>query len=122
MIAHPSFGSPSFKLAAKGLVELHRLIKDGQDDSPEAESVRDALDVPMKALNRTERDQAQWLSEDLYSVSEPLAATTHKEMNPQAQQQLNEAIVARQSQEWDRALALLRQWRECISPALLSYV
>src|SRR2546423_1356575 len=103
MVAHPAFGSPSFKLVAKGLVELHRLIKDGKDDSPEAESVRDALDTPLKALNRTEKERAQLLSEDLYSVSEPSVATT-QEMNPQAQLQLNEAFEARQSREWDRAL------------------
>jgi len=122
MVTHPPSGSPSFKLVAKGLVALHRLIKDGKDDSLEAESLRDALDAPLKVLNRTEKERAQWLSEDLYSVSEPPAATTQKEMNPQAQQQLNEAFEARQSREWDQALALLRQWRECISPALLSYM
>ena len=122
MVAHSQFGSPSFKLVAKGLVALHRLIKDGKNDSPEAESVRDALDAPLKALNRTDKQRAQWLSEDLYSVSEPPAATTQKEMNPQAQQQLNEAVEARQNREWDRALALLRQWREHISPSLLGYL
>ncbi len=40
----------------------------------------------------------------------------------EAQEQLNEAIEARQRREWDRALKLLRRWREYISPALLSYV
>ena len=122
MFAHQPFGSPSFKLVAKGLVELHQLIKDGKDDSPEAESVRDALDAPLEALTRTEKERAQWLSEDLYSVSEPPGVATQKEMNSQAQQQLNEAIEAQQSQEWDRALALLRQWKDYISPVLLSYI
>jgi hypothetical protein len=122
MIRQSQHGSPSFKLVAKGLVALHQLIKEGKDDSSEAESVRDALEAPLKALNATEKERAQWLSEDLYSISEPPAGTTLKEMNPQAQQQLNEALEARQSREWDRALALLRQWREYISPALLSYL
>ena len=31
-------------------------------ESPEAESLRDALDAPLKALNRTEKERAQWLS------------------------------------------------------------
>jgi tetratricopeptide (TPR) repeat protein len=122
MVAHSQFGSPSFNLVANGLVALHRLIKEGKDDSPEAESVRDALDAPLKALNRVEKERAQLLSEDLYSVSEPPAAATQKEMNPQAQQQLIEAFEARESKEWDRALALLRRWREYIAPALLSYL
>lgn len=122
MTAHSSFGGSSFKLVVRGLLALHQLIKEGKDDSAEAESVRDALDAPLKALNRTEKERVQWLSEDLYSVSEPPAATTRKEMNPQAQQQLTEAIEAREGREWDRALTLLRRWREYITPALLSYL
>ncbi len=121
MIAYPAFGSSSFKLVAKGLVALHILGKAGKDESPEADSVRDSLDLPLAALNRIEKERAQWLSEDLYSVSEPSSAT-QKEMNPQAQQQLNEAIEARQKCEWDRALNLLRRWREYIAPPLLSYI
>ena len=39
MFAESRFGSPSFILVAKGLVELHRLIKDGRDETPEAEGV-----------------------------------------------------------------------------------
>jgi len=120
MIAYPPFGSASFQLVAKGLVALHVLGKEGKDDSPEAESVRDSLDLPLAALNRIEKERAQWLSEDLYSVSEPSSAI-QKEMNPQAQQQLSEAIEAQLKGEWDRALGLLRRWREYIAPPLLSY-
>jgi hypothetical protein len=116
------FDSPSFKLVARGLVALHQLIKEGKDDTPEAESIRDALDTPLKGLNRIETERAQWLSEDLYSISEPPATITQKEMNPQAQQQLNEVLEARQRREWDRSLTLLRRWRDYISPALLSYL
>ncbi|MDZ4685663.1 MAG: hypothetical protein SH850_11410 [Planctomycetaceae bacterium] len=122
MAPHPTFGSSSFKLVAKGLVELHRLIKEEKDDSSEADSVRDALDAPLKVLSRIEKERAQWLSDDLYSVSEPSATATQKDMNSQAQQQLHEAFEARQSREWDRALTLVRRWKEYISPALLSYI
>jgi len=99
MIAHPPYGSPNFKIVAKGLVALHELAKAGKDESAVADSVRDALDAPLKALNQTEKERAQWLSEDLYSVSEPLVDRVLKKMTPQAQQQLNEAIEARQNQE-----------------------
>ncbi len=122
MVVHSRMGSPTFERVAKGLVALHRLIKEGSDDSPEAEALRDELDAPLKVLNHTESQRAQWLSEDLYSVSEPPATTKHKTLNPQAQRQLNEAFEARQSREWDRALTLLRRWREYISPPLLSYL
>src|SRR5580692_2787275 len=114
MIECPPFGSQSFKLVAKGLVELHALIKRGDDDSPEAESIRDALDAPLKALNPVEKERAQFLSEDLYSVSEPPTATAQKEMNAQAQQQLNEAFEARENRKWEQALSILRRWKEYI--------
>lgn len=120
MATHPHFGSPTFKLVVQGVLALHRLIEQGQDDSPEADSVRDALDAPLRVLNRTEKDRAQWLSEDLFSVSEPAASTTLNPLNPQALQELMEAIRARDTGEWDRALALLRKWRDHIPPALLS--
>ena len=107
---------------AKGLVELHRLGQIGRDDTPEAESVRDALDAPWRVLNRTEKERAGWLSADLYTVSEPRAASALKEMTPPAEQQLDEAYEARQSQDWDRALKLLRLLQEHLSPAQLSFM
>ena len=122
MFAHSQLSSPSFQRVAKGLVALHRLIKEGKDDSPAAEAIRDALDVPLKVLSPAEKQRAQWLSEDLYSVSDPSATTIPKALNPQAQQQLNEALEARHHRQWDQALTLLRRWRDYISPALLSYL
>ncbi len=121
MLAHPAFGGPSFKLVAKGLVELHRLIREGKDDSPEAESVRDTLEGPLKALNRAEKERAQWLSEDLYSVSAPPAAAGQASMDADAQRQLNAAIEARDRGDWDGALGLFRGLQDNISPDLLSF-
>ncbi len=116
------FGSQSFTKVASGLLALHRLVKVGQEDTPEADSIRDALDAPLMALNPTEKKRAQLLSEDLYSVSEPLSGSNQKVMNPQAQQKLIEAYEAKESGDWDRALALLRRWKDYISPELLSYL
>jgi tetratricopeptide (TPR) repeat protein len=121
MDAHPTFGSPSFKLVARGLLALHRLITEGKEDSPEADAVRDALDSPLRVLSRVEKERAQWLSEDLYSVGEPPAPDL-REMTPQAQQQFYEALEAGQKREWDRALVLFRRCREFISPSLLSFL
>lgn len=112
--------SPTFLLVAKELVALHRLIRDGKDDSPEAEAVRDALDGPLNALNPTEKERAQWLSEDLYSGSEP-PPEERKAMTAEAQQQFAEAFEAKGRGEWDRALILLRRWQTHIAPEVLSY-
>jgi tetratricopeptide (TPR) repeat protein len=122
MIAHAPFSSPIFDFVANGLVELHRLIREGKDDSPEAESVRDALDGPLMSLSPTEKERAQMLSDDLYSISEPRASTSRNGMDAQAQQQFIEASEARRRREWDRSLGLLRNSKDSISPALLSYI
>jgi tetratricopeptide (TPR) repeat protein len=120
MVAHSQFSSSSFKQVAKGVIALHQLIRKGKDDSPEADSWRDALDAPLRALSPIERERSQWLSEDLYSISEPLKDSVKNQ--PQAQQRINEAIEARQRREWDRALELLRNSKDDITPSLLSYL
>jgi len=115
------FGSPNFAIVAKGLVSLHKFIRDGEDDSPEAESIRDALDDPLDALDVIEKKRSQWLSEDLFSVSEPSATFKLKELNPQARQGIDEATRAWENLEWDLALTLLRRWKDYIPPADLSF-
>lgn len=121
-VSHPSFGSPSFQLVAKGLIALHRLIREGNDETTEAEHVRDFMDSSLRALCHTERERARWLSEDMYSISESPSTANLTPMTVQSQQQLNEAYEARQTGEWDRALSLLRRCQEYISPDLVSYL
>ena len=122
MASHIPFGSKSFGQVAKGHVAIHAMIKAGTDESLEAELVRDSLDSPYKVLTAVERERARWLSEDLYSISDPPDPDTPKEINPQAQQQLAEAFEARQNREWDRALLLLRRRQKYISSPLLGYL
>lgn len=121
MATDAPLGSPSFKLVAKGLIELHRLIQQGQDESPQADLIRDALDDPLRALSENERIRAQWLSDDLYSVSKAEVAEP-RPMSAEAQRELNEATEARRNGQWDRALGLLRAWQDFVLPAQLSYL
>jgi len=122
MVSHERTDNPTFRLVVKGLLQLHDLGRRGQDDSPEAEAVRDALDAPISILSESEQERAQWLSEDLYSISDPHDSATQQPMTAEAQLGLTEAVEARQSGEFDRALKLLRRWQDYISPALLSYM
>ena len=122
MASHTPFGSNSFALVAKGLVAIHAMIRAGTDESAEAEAIRDSLDAPHKTLTPTERYRAQWLSEDLYSISDPPDPDRPKELNSQAQQQLLDALEAREDRDRDRVLLLLRQVRKSLPPALLSHL
>ena len=94
--------NPSYLAMVRGNRELHQLLAAGKDDSPEAEAIRDATDVPWEALSEVERNRVRGLSEDLYSLVEPPAAP--EPMTPQARSTLKEAYEAKQRGEWDKAL------------------
>src|SRR5437868_10356124 len=120
MTARPLTLSPSYLATVRGTHALHRLIAEGKDDSPEADAIRDASDGPWEALSETERDRARWVAEDLYSIYEEPPAL--QQMTREAQIGLNAAYEAKQKGEWDKALALLREWRAYVDAALLSYL
>jgi len=120
MAARPLTLSPSYLATVRGAHALHLLIGEGKDDSPEADAIRDASDGPWEALSETERDRARWVAEDLYSIYEEPAAL--QQMTREAQSGLNAAYEAKQKGKWDEALALLREWRAYVDPALVSYL
>jgi len=105
-----------------GLLALHKLIAEGKDDTPEADAIRDSLEVPLRALNKSEKDRAQWLSEDLYSINQVALPGNLKLMTSEAQALLNASYEARQSADWDQALEYLRGCNEYVLPAQLSYL
>jgi len=111
---------PSYLATVRGAHALHRLIAEGKDDSPEADAIRDASDGPWEALSETERDRARWVAEDLYSIYEEPPAL--QQMTREAQSGLIGAYEAKNKGEWDKALALLREWRAYVDPALASYL
>jgi tetratricopeptide (TPR) repeat protein len=106
--------------ASRGLLRLHVLTEAGQDDSPEADAIRDNLEHPWYVLSEAEKKRISGLSEDLYSISEPVGQPLP--MNPQAQRKLLETIEARQAGDWDNALELLRRWGTHLDPAVLSFL
>jgi tetratricopeptide (TPR) repeat protein len=111
---------PSFLAMARGTRELHQLLATGNDDSPEADAIRDATDGPWNSLSEVERNRIRHLSEDLYSLFEP--PPTGEAMTPEAQAKLSEVFEAMQRGEWDKALDLLRCLRAYVDPALVSYL
>lgn len=113
--------SPDYLAVVRGVRELHKMTVTDQDESLEADAIRDAADGPWEGLSETERNRVRGLSADLYSISDP-PSTEPRPMNPQAQAKLTEAIEARARGEWDRALELLRRWSKYMDPAVLSYV
>lgn len=57
MAVKPLTMSPSYLAVVHGIRELHRLCAAGNDESPEADVVRDACDRPWESLSETERQR-----------------------------------------------------------------
>lgn len=114
----------AYEEVAHGIRELHRLMLEGRDESPEADAIRDAVDGPWKALSEVERDRARALSEDLHSVTDSSDESESRigEFGSQTQVCLAKILKARQRGDLDGALALLRQSGVCLPLALVSYL
>jgi tetratricopeptide (TPR) repeat protein len=121
MNARPLTMSASYLAVVRGLHELHRLTVAGRQDSPEADVVRDATDVPWQALTEVEKKRLSGLSEDLYSITDPPRSLA-RDLDPRVQARLIDVDQARHRGEWDRALDLLRRWAASIEPSVLSYL
>ncbi len=111
--------NPVYREAIRGLLRLHELFEAGQDESPEADVIRDRLERPWHALSDVEKERITGLSEDLYSLVDPPCARLP--MTPGAEQGLLDAIAARQAGDSDNALATLRRWAKYLDPLKLSY-
>ena len=61
---------PNYTQMAKLVTDLHRLIANGQGDSAEADSIRDACDETLSNLTAEARERIQRFSESLYRQSE----------------------------------------------------
>src|SRR4051812_9948198 len=109
MTPRPLTMSANSLAVVRGLRELHRLAVAGRQDSPEADAVRDATDVPWQALTEVEKKRLSGLSEDLYSITDPPRPLA-RDLDPQVQSRLIDMDHARHRGEWGRALDLLRRW------------
>ena len=120
MVGQPFSTRPSYLQSIRGLLRLHQLTAAGQDESADADAIRDNLERPWYELSEIERQCVAGLSEDLYSITE--ASGQPLQTTPQAQRKLLEAIDAREAGDWDKALEILRRWGRYLDPAQLSFL
>ena len=114
-----SICSPAFNIVAMRLIALHRSMARGPDDSPEAEAIRDSMDIPLRALSPVEYERSRWLSEDLYSIFEDPAEEPQSPTDHAYHPELSEYREARRKEDYDEALKILREAKTRISPPLL---
>jgi hypothetical protein len=61
--------NPNYDACLRGIRALYQLAIEGRDESPEADTIRDATDAPWVALSESEREQLREFSDDLYRVT-----------------------------------------------------
>lgn len=114
--------SPAYQEVVRGLLRMHQYTIDGQDDSEEADALREAMGGPWERLTSIERARVAGLSKDLYTITDPPEMPTSESMNAEAQAKLAEGFEACERGEWDRALELLRAWGKFLSAPRLAYL
>ncbi len=115
------FNNPDFLQYVRLLSELHQFIREGTDETPEGEALRDRMDDPGSRLSSDEIASVNAISADLYSLS----ASSTGPVLPQTDEvnaDLRSALDARDRRDFSRALDLLRKRPPHINPAALSYV
>ena len=120
MVTQPFSTKPAYAQLVTALLRLHSLTEAGQDESPEADAIRDSMERTWFDLSEAEKKRLTGLSQDLFSISEATGQALPS--NSQSQRKLLEAIEARDSGDWDMALELLRRWGRYLDPAILSWL
>src|SRR4051812_41978898 len=115
------FDNPDFLQYVRLLSELHQLIREGMDETPEGEALRDRMDDPGGRLSSDEIVSVNAVSADFYSLAasstDPVLTQTDE-----VKADLRSALDARDRKDFSRALDLLRKRAAYINPEVLSYV
>ncbi len=107
MIRATAHQSEAYSQSVRLLRELHLLDVDGNGDSTEADEIRTEMELRWPQLTPLEKTRLEGLSVDLYSLGEkcePLTSSSNQD--PREFQQ------AIDSEDWDKALSLLRRQRD----------
>jgi tetratricopeptide (TPR) repeat protein len=112
------FDNPYFRQYVRLLHQLHQMIRQGVDETPEGEALRDRMDVPAEHLDPEEIDCVNGISADFYTLSDhPRGAQSS---SPAVRRELKEALEARDAGDFVRALELLRKNQDYRDTATLS--
>ena len=121
MLADSFFDNPEFLNYACLLAELHLAIKEGWDETPQGEALREQMDEPGHRLSREAVVSLNGISADLYSLADGQPQEVLP-MTAEVMAELDAALRARKSKEFDKALELLRKHAAHVPAASLAYL
>ena len=115
---HPIPERTAYQETVSGLLRLHRYTVEKRDETDEYHEICAALEGYWGQMTPTERDRTGGLSQDLYTVSDPPPAKLEP-MTPEAQGEFGAVYEARESGDWDFALAMLRKVEKAVAAPLV---
>lgn len=115
------FSDPDFINYFRLLYDLHVAIREGWDESSKGEVLRERMEDPGSRLSGEEIVSLNGISADFYSLTDEIIPTLLP-ITADVMSDLDEAVQARESREFDSALRLLRKHSQHIPPASLAYL
>jgi hypothetical protein len=121
MVAEAFFHNPDFLRYARLLAQLHLAMKEGWDETADGEALREQMDEPGSRLSREEGTSLNGISADLHSLADAPAAQVLP-MTANVMADLDVALQARKSQDFNKALEVLRNYAAYVPLASLAYL
>lgn len=116
-----SLEKSAYDEAIELLLQLHQVIAQGGLKSAAADEIRDAMEEPYAHLDESQLLRLRILSANLYMLNDkevprpvPPEQRTKAWLEPRL-------LEAQQNQDWDTALALLRNGPDYMTPDALAY-
>lgn len=121
MFAATLFDNPDFLKYVRLLAKLHVAIREGWDEMPQGEALREQMDAPGNRLSHEEVVSVNGISADIYSlIDDPPEEVLP--MTADVMADLNTGLQARKSKEFTTALEILRKHAAHLPAASLAYL
>jgi tetratricopeptide (TPR) repeat protein len=114
------FGNTHFIAYVRLLRQLHQLIRNRADETPEGDALRERMDEPADYLTDAEIDCLNAISADFYTLASP-SRPVQPNPPPSARDDLIQSFEAKETRDFPRALELLRRNEAFRPPAGVAY-
>ena len=115
------FGNPDFMEYVRLLYDLQVALREGRDETADGEALRERMDEPGGRVSGEEIASLNGISADFYSLTDEPPADVSP-ITAEVMADLEAALEARKSKDFNKALELLRIYARHIPPASLAYL
>ncbi len=114
MIAKLDTADAAFQESVTLLLRLHRMTLAGQDQTKEADALRDEMEAPWYCMSAGDRIRVDELSADLYSIGHGLTAPANSPSTPA--DLADDIRELSENNDWDGILKRIRELESSLDP------